>query len=164
LIAHGIQMAKDKLGTSEERAEEALSPGFMPHDEQRKATGFEVYTFPENHKQLRSCYPQLGSHNNCARCTSHAERDGEVGWYHIDGRGEDEPNRRVHKMPLPWAEKANGDRIHNVPATRWGCSICKVYLCKACFRMEDEHGKPHPDAWDHRASSRGVMARCVAVE
>ena len=58
LIAHGIQMAKDELGDAEYRAEHGLSPSFMPQDEQRKATGFEVYTFPQNHKQLKSCYPR----------------------------------------------------------------------------------------------------------
>ena len=51
MIAHGIQTAKDELGDAEERAEEGLSPSFMPQDEQRKATGFEVYTFPVSHTQ-----------------------------------------------------------------------------------------------------------------
>jgi hypothetical protein len=70
LIAHGIQMAKDELGDVEERTEQGLSPTFMPQDEQRKATGFEVYTFPENHKQLKSIYPQFGRSNHCARLSS----------------------------------------------------------------------------------------------
>lgn len=157
-------MAKDELGDVEERTEQGLSPTFMPQDEQRKATGFEVYTFPENHKQLKSIYPQFGRSNHCARCQAYAERDGEMGWYHIDGRGEDKSNSWRRKMPQPWAEKADGTLIHNIPATTWGCSICKVYLCKDCFRMEGEDGKPHQNAWDHCAQSRGLMARCVPVE
>ena len=163
LIARGVQMAKDELGDMEERAEQGLSPSFMPQDEQRKATGFEVYTFPENHKQLKSCYPTFGQSNYCARCYALAERDGEMGWYHVDGRDESLPNSWVRKMPQPWAEGPRGP-IHNVPATRWGCSICKVYLCKDCFRMEDEDGQAHPNAWDHRATSRGLMARCIPTE
>ena len=52
----------------------------------------------------------------------------------------------------------------NVPRSTFGCSVCKVYLCRVCFRMEDEDGKPHKDAWDHRAATRGLMARCIALE
>ena len=29
-----------------------------------------------------------------------------------------------------------------VPHPTWGCSVCKVFLCRACFRMEDDDGKP----------------------
>ena len=160
LIAHGVQMAKDELGTAEERAEQGLSPSFMPQTEQRKATGFEVYTFSVSHKEehvmyqeegKRVCRPGFGTSNYCARCYAVAERDGHMVWYHDDGRMND---HWVRKMP---------DGC-NVPHNRWGCSVCKVYLCRACFRMEDDDGKPSPDAWDHRATSRGLMARRMAVE
>ena len=49
---------------------------------------------------------------------------------------EDLPNKWVRKMPQPWAEDEHGNPIHNIPRTRWACSVCKIYLCKDCFRME----------------------------
>ena len=65
----------------------------------------------------------------------------------------------------PWEYGEDGFPLnHNVPRTTWGCSICKLYLCKKCFRMEDEDGKPHPDAWDHRAPTRGLMSQGVVCE
>ena len=137
----------------------------MPQDEQRKATGFEVCTFPENHKQLKSCYPMFGGSNYCARCYALAERDGEMGWYHQDGRDPSMPNHWVRKMPQPWEYDEDGLPLHhNIPHTTWGCSMCKVYRCKGCFRMEDEDGKPHPDAWDHRAPTRGLMRQSIVCE
>ena len=164
LIEYGTQLAKDKLGDVELRTELGVSPSFMPMDRQRRATGFQVHTFPESHQQLKSCYPKFGNSNLCARCYDLAERDGEMGRYHQDPeRDPTEPNPWVRKMPKPWKE-VNGKPQHNVPASRWGCSVCKVYLCKGCFRMEDEEGNMHPDAWDHRATSRGLRARCVPGE
>ena len=159
LIAHGIQMAKDELGDVEERAEQGLSPTFMPQDEQRKATGFESYTFPVSHKEVKALWKESGKNvylpgfgtNRCARCYALAECDGQMGWYHDDGR---ENDRMVRKMP-------DGN---NVPYCSWGCSVCKVFLCRGCFRMEDEEGEPLPDAWDHRATSRGLMSRRMACE
>ena len=160
MIAHGIQMAKDELGDVDERAEQALSPSFMPQDEQRKATGFEVYTFPVSHKEVKAMWKEGGKKvyldgfstvNYCVRCHALAERDGQMGWYHDDGR---ENDRMVRKMP-------DGN---NVPYCSWGCSVCKVFLCRGCFRMEDEEGEPLPDAWDHRATSRGLMSRRMACE
>ena len=176
LIARGIEMAKAEQAAAyrEEHpetpqdvpdaelcAEAGLSPLFMPQDRQRKATGFEAYTFPTNHKEVQAItwvenkrVFKFGSSNYCARCYALAEREGPMGWYHTDGRDPSQPNPWVRKMP---------DGISNVPRASWGCSICKVYLCRACFRMQDAEGKPHPDAWDHRPGSRGLMARAVAV-
>ena len=160
LIAHGVQMAKDELGDAEERAEQGLSPSFMPKDEQRKATGFEVYTFPVSHEEVKVIWKEDGkkvyldgyaTNNRCSRCYALAERDGQMGWYHDDGREDD---YLVRKMP-------DGRRV---PNSSYGCSVCKVYLCcKQCFRMED-NGKPLPDAWDHRAPTRGLLARRVVCE
>lgn len=83
----------------------------------------------------------------CARCYAVAVRDGETTWRHGDGKGGpryvdgDNVPQSVRKMP-------NGD---NVPQSVIACSACKVRLCKACFRMELDDGKPHPGAWDHKA-------------
>ena len=68
LIEYGIDGAKDELGTAEERAEQGLSPGFMPQVEQRQATGFEPYTFPVNHNDY-SRAPSEGSDHKHALCT-----------------------------------------------------------------------------------------------
>ena len=121
-----------------------------------------MYTFPAvSHKEVHAlwkeagkkvCLPGFGLSNYCARCYALAERDGPMGWYHDDGRTND---HWVRKMP---------DGCTNVPHSRWGCSVCKVYLCRECFRMEDDDSKPLPDAWDHRATSRGLMARKVVCE
>ena len=46
---------------------------------------------------------------------------------------EDLPNKWVRKMPQPWAEDEHGNPIHNIPRTRWACSVCKIYLCKDAF-------------------------------
>ena len=160
MIAHGIQMAKDELGDVDERAEQALSPSFMPQDEQRKATGFEVYTFPVSHKEVKAMWKEGGKKvyldgfstvNYCVRCHALAERDGQMGWYHDDGREND------------WLIRKLADGRH-VPRCTYGCSVCKVYLCRDCFQMEDEDGKPLPDAWDHRAPTRGLMARSIGCE
>ena len=99
--------------------------------------------------------PGFGWSNYCSRCYELAERDGDMGWYYTDGRDESQKNHWVRKMP---------DGVSNVPHSTWGSSVCKVYLCRACFRMEDDDGKPLPNAWDHRATSRGLMARMVACE
>ena len=103
----------------------------------------------------RFVLPEFGSNNWCSRCYDLAERDGDMGWYYTDGRNESRTNPWVRKMP---------DGVSNVPHSTWGCSVCKVYLCRACFRMEYDDGKPLPNAWDHRATSRGLMARTVAFE
>ena len=175
LIAHGVQMAKAAEAAAyrvkhpetpvdqtdaDLCAEAGLAPSFMPQDRQRKATGFESYTFPTNHKEVQAIKTVqgnrtflFGSFNHCSRCYAFAERDGPMGWYHCDGRDPSKPNPWVRKMP---------DGVSNVPRTSWGCSVCKVYLCRDCFRMEKD-GKPLPDAWDHRPSSRGLLARTVAV-
>ena len=141
-------------------AQEGLAPSFMPQGRQRKATGFESYTFPTNHHEVQAIKTVkgrrtflFGSSNYCARCYALAERNGPMGWYHCDGRDPSKPNPWVRKMP---------DGISNIPRSSWGCSVCKVYLCRDCFRME-ENGKPHPDAWDHRPESRGLMAKEVPV-
>jgi hypothetical protein len=64
-----------------------------------------------------------------------------MGWYHPDGRLPSEgTNSIVRKMP---------GGVTNVPKTVWGCSCCKVWLCKDCFRMEDDEGNGHPERWDH---------------
>ena len=176
LIAHGVKLAKAAMVATYRQkhpetpadqpdaelcAERGLAPSFMPRDRQRKATGFESYTFPTNHKEVRAGWKKdgvkhwlFGSCNRCARCHALAERDGPMGWYHTDGRDESQPNQWVRKMP---------DGVSNIPHSYWGCSVCKVYLCRACFRMEVAEGKPHPDAWDHRPGSRGLMAKAVAV-
>ena len=105
--------------------------------------------YAENGKRVY--LPGFATNNRCARCYDLAERDGYMGWLHDDGRDNDS---WVRKMP---------DGSH-VPRSTWGCSICKVYLCKGCFRMEDEDGKPLADAFDHRAPTRGLMARSVVCE
>jgi hypothetical protein len=171
LIEYGVRMAKQELGEVDVRTELGLSPSFMPKDVQRQATGFESYTFPQNHKQIfDSRVPEkntvgritMPGHHACARCSALAQRDGEVGYYHLAANATS--NWKVRKMPLPWAIGADGKPIHNIPSSRWGCSICKVWLCKDCFRMEDAQGKPLPNAWDHRAATRGLLARCVPCE
>ena len=131
--------------------------GFMPRDRQRKANGFEVYPFPVSHKETKG-YDATGTKlwsvdNRCARCYKLAERDGYMGWYH--------PNNPSHKGNT-WVRKMPDGS--NVPHTTWGCNICKVYLCRKCLRMEDEDGNPHPDCWDHRAPTRGLMARRMTVD
>ena len=136
----------------------------MPKDRQRQATGFEVYTFPENHKFVNAMFrkdgkmhrlPGFNSNNRCARCYALAQRDGPMDWYHMDGRDESQPNAWVRKMP---------DGHSNVPHPYTGCSICKVFLCQGCFRMEGKDHKPLPDAWDHRAPTRGLLAQACAWE
>ena len=138
---------------------------------QRQATGFESYTFPQNHQQIfDSRNPNkntvgritMPGRHSCARCSALAQRDGEMGYYYLEASKQ--PCEMVRKMPKPWAIGTHGEPIHNIPASRWGCSICRVWLCKDCFRMEDAQGKPLPDAWDHRAATRGLLARCVVCE
>jgi hypothetical protein len=71
-------------------------------------------------------------------------------------------NNWVRKIPQPWEYDDDGNPInHNVPSSRWGC---KIFFCKGCFRMENEDGSPHTNAWDYRAPSRGLMVRCVPRE
>ena len=65
LIEYGVRLAKEQLGDVELRAELGLSPNFMPMDRQRPATGFEVYTFPENHKQVLNS--RVASKNTAGR-------------------------------------------------------------------------------------------------
>ena len=40
------------------------------------------------------------------------------------------------------------------------CSVCKVHLCKTCFKMEDNEGNGHPDRWDH--DNHCLLARAIA--
>lgn len=146
-----LPQCKEDLGDAETHAQSKRSPSFMPKDCQQQATGFKVYTFPVKHVEEKAVYPKYGKYNQCARCYALASRDGYTDWYHGDGRARD---WKCIKLP-------DGS---NVPASRSGCSVCQVYLCKKCFRMEDEHGNPLPDCWDHRAATRGLMARTVVTE
>jgi hypothetical protein len=113
----------------------------MPHVEQRQATGFEPYTFPVNHKEIAVLRTMttaelhrkgVTTNMRCARCYAVAVRDGETTWRHGDGKGGPryvdgkKDDQSVRKMP-------NGD---TVPQSVIACSVCKVRLCKACFRME----------------------------
>ena len=139
LIEYGIDGAKDELGTAEERAEQGLSPGFMPQVEQRQATGFEPYTFPVNHKEI--AVPRtmttaelhrkgVTTNMRCARCYAVAVRDGETTWRHGDGKGGpryvdgDNVPQSVRKMP-------NGD---NVPALRARC-VCARHAFRWSWMM-----------------------------
>ena len=151
------EQAKAALGTAEECAEQGLAPHWLSQQRQRPPHGHEVKPFPENHKRFKVGDKKfrritLSSTRWCARCRAVAvHRGGFMGWYYDDGR---EKDQWVRKMP-------DGS---NVPRSRWGCSICKIFLCRGCFRMEDAEGRPLPDAWDHRATSRGLLARTVACE
>ena len=154
-------MAKAELGSPNTRAEQSLAPPFMPRDNQRKPTGFQVYTFPTIHRQVnagrgpqrtagRIKIPGNGRARDCRRCTELAQRDGYKDWYHTDGRDESESNKKVWKM-------ADGS---NIPRTVMACSVCKVHLCKECFRMEDEEGNGHRDRWDH--NNQCLLACAIA--
>ena len=140
----------------------------MPQVDQRQATGFEPYTFPVSHKEINVRYWKkqeleakgLSTYRFCSRCKALAVRDGGrdgMGWRHGDGNGGprlvdgEQKDDWVRKMP------AGG----NVPQSWIACSLCKVRLCSTCFRMELADGKPHPDAWDHKAKS--LRARCVVA-
>ena len=129
----------------------------MPQKKQKKPTGFGVYAFPTKHKQIKvdgstrmAARTHLPGENICARCSQLAQRDGQMGWYHVDGRTPSKSNKWVRKMP---------DGVRNIPHTYYGCSICRVYLCRLCFRMEDEQGNPHPERWDH--DEQQLLARCL---
>ena len=157
LIEVGVRLSKEELGDSELRAELGLAPSFMPMNRQRKATGCEAYTFPVAHKLVKAFDGGKllwGWNNRCKRCHALAKRDGGRGLYHPDKPWHATSNQMVPKMP------GGG----NVPRCTFGCSICKVYLCTSCFRMQDDDGVALPNCWDHRAGSRGLMALTVLTE
>ena len=159
LIDYGVCMAKAPMGSPNTRAEQGLAPSFMPREAQRKPTGFRVYTFPTNHVQINAGASKkknnagrvkLPTDNTCQRCAQLASRHGMRGWYHVDGRSPSKSNKWVTKMP---------DGVSNIPHTVWACSVCRVWLCKDCFKMEDADGKGHPERWDH--DNQCLLAREV---
>ena len=161
LIKHGVSMAKADIGSPNTRGTQGLAPRFMPRSRQLRPIAFEVYTFPQNHKQvLRSKVAKkntakrvkLPSNNQCRRCSELAQRDGFRDWYHTDGRTPSKTNVMVTKMP-------DGK---NIPRTSYACNVCKVWLCKHCFRMEDKHGNGHPERWDH--INQCLLARSVVTD
>lgn len=157
LIEYSVRLAKEKLGDVDMRAELGLSPSFMPMDRQRQATGFESFTFPTSHKRLKAHGKNkkidLGSNNRCARCMQEAQQHGYRDYY-IPGQQRKPSEKMVEKLP-------NG---RNVPHTTWGCSVCRVFLCKECFDKKDADGNPHQRAWDHRNATRGLRAPEVHTE
>ena len=130
------------------RSTRALAPHWLSQQRQRPPQGHEVKPFPENHKRFmvgdKTFRVKISSTRWCARCRAVAMRDGFMGWYHDDGR---EKDRWVRKMP-------DGN---NLPQSDYACSVCKRRFCWNCFRMEDDEGNPHPDAWDH--DNKCLLAR-----
>jgi hypothetical protein len=119
-----LRLASALLASCIQRPSKPPNPPSFREDRQRKATGFEVYTFPENHKQIKQdphkrkpggSKVTLLADNACARCSQLAQREGKMGWYHLD-RSEDEKNKWVRKMPQPWQDGPRGP-IHNIPHT-----------------------------------------------
>ena len=72
--------------------------------------------------------------------------------YHQDGHTPSKSTKRAREPP-------GGS---NMPHSVWACSVCKVWLCKTCFRMEDDDGKGHPDRWDH--DRRSLAPQCVVCD
>ena len=149
------EQAKAELGTAEERAEQGLAPHWLSQQKQRPPQGHVVKPFPENHQRFNTSNPgkhsriKISSTKWCVRCLAVAKLDGYRGWFHNDGRDKD------YKVQF----NADG----SLPSQSvWACTICKKRLCFDCFRMEDEHGNPLPDAWDH--DRKCLMARpCDSV-
>ena len=100
----------------------------------------------------------LTTYQICARYKALAVRDGMMGWRHGDGEGG--PRHVDGEQRDQWVRKMRDGS--NVPQSYIACSVCKVRLCKACFRMELADGKPHPDAWDHK-EAKSLRARCVVA-
>ena len=89
---------------------------------------------------------QQSTTNYCARCYALAERDGQMGWYHDDGRDND------------WQTNTQATG-HLEGMCRVVCGYgCKVYQCRDCieiafgWRMATvTHCQTH--GWDHRAQT-----------
>ena len=86
----------------------------------------------------------------------------------LDGSGDEQGDGGSANTPLTAAELSlHGDvgagrctdGVSNIPHTVWACSVCRVWLCKDCFKMEDVDGKGHPERWDH--DNQCLLAREV---
>ena len=111
----------------------------------------------KNKEGLLTCLDGFSTTNYCARCYALAERDGQMGWYHDDGRDNDWQTNTQATGHL--------EGMCRVVPCGYGC---KVYQCRDCFRMEDGDGNPLPDAWMGPSrtdrQTRSLMGRRIVCE